>query len=363
MSIGNLSEHPGRPIVVQTPLARIEIGAASVQFRHDATQGLDVTLLDDVNLQEDALVVDNAAGRASAMQAGAHITVADDQQAPLLADATPASAAVQDFAPAAGFEPSAEVSAAESTDGIEVSPGGDENAMPGDPVVVSGTTGFFDLSPQPAPLASPTLLEPSLAAQRLRRSCGTTALRRHRWALWQSPPPKRPSRRSNCATGSRWGWSGTSRARRWSPATLRRCPTSADGRQIIPTEKLAMAGLALSPDQRPTGELEGFLGLAGGSIAATGAQGTAPVDGSAIRAKLSLAAGSTLSFDFFFDAGDTVPRNDFAVFSIGDARLQACRRHQRRSARRDRLAHLRLHGAAVGHLYHRLRLPERRRRR
>jgi VCBS repeat-containing protein len=62
------------------------------------------------------------------------------------------------------------------------------------------------------------------------------------------------------------------------------------------------------------GALEAFFGLGEGSLASGGSA----IEGSAIRAQLSLSAGSELSFDFFFDAGDTLPRNDFALAVIGD---------------------------------------------
>jgi VCBS repeat-containing protein len=76
-----------------------------------------------------------------------------------------------------------------------------------------------------------------------------------------------------------------------------------------------MAGLALAPEQRSTGELESFLDLQPGSLAGFAAN---PIGGSAIRTKLTLSAGTELSFDFFFDAGDQSPRNDCGVVVIGD---------------------------------------------
>ena len=68
-----------------------------------------------------------------------------------------------------------------------------------------------------------------------------------------------------------------------------------------------MAGLALVSEQVPAVTLTEFSG--------EGSPAHFPqssVEVSAIRAPLALSAGSELSFDFFFDAGDTLPRNDSA---------------------------------------------------
>ena len=94
-------------------------------------------------------------------------------------------------------------------------------------------------------------------------------------------------------------------------------PTFPYGRnslQIQPTEKNSMAGLALVSEQIPVVVLEEFFGLGEGSLARLS---NGAVEGSAIRAPLALSAGAELSFDFFFDAGDTLPRNDFALAMVG----------------------------------------------
>jgi len=88
-------------------------------------------------------------------------------------------------------------------------------------------------------------------------------------------------------------------------------PYGHNSRPIKPTEQTSMAGLALAPEQRPTGELELFFNLQHGSLARFTAN---PIEGSALRTKLALSAGAELSFDFFFDAGDQSPRNDCALF-------------------------------------------------
>ena len=61
--------------------------------------------------------------------------------------------------------------------------------------------------------------------------------------------------------------------------------------------------------------MESFLNLQPGSLAGFT---TNPIEGSAIRTKLTLSAGTELSFDFFFDAGDQSPRNDCGLVVIGD---------------------------------------------
>ncbi len=69
--------------------------------------------------------------------------------------------------------------------------------------------------------------------------------------------------------------------------------------------------------------IERFLGLQpppGAPIAMPfDIDGTAPAFGAATRLSVAVAAGDRISFDWLFDAGDAVPDNDFAVFTVADA--------------------------------------------
>ncbi|MBL8658671.1 MAG: FecR domain-containing protein [Rhodospirillales bacterium] len=69
--------------------------------------------------------------------------------------------------------------------------------------------------------------------------------------------------------------------------------------------------------------IEQFLGLQpqpGSPIALPfDIDGTAPAFGAATRVTLAVAAGDRISFDWLFDAGDSAPDNDFAVFTVAGA--------------------------------------------
>ncbi|PSB12129.1 PEP-CTERM sorting domain-containing protein [filamentous cyanobacterium CCP1] len=61
-------------------------------------------------------------------------------------------------------------------------------------------------------------------------------------------------------------------------------------------------------------DIESFLGLPTGALA--GISGTNPTNGSAIKQSFFANAGTTISFDWFFQAGDYLPFNDFAFYSL-----------------------------------------------
>lgn len=61
-------------------------------------------------------------------------------------------------------------------------------------------------------------------------------------------------------------------------------------------------------------DIESFLGLPTGALA--GISGTNPINGSAIKQSFFANAGTTISFDWFFQAGDYFPFNDFAFYSL-----------------------------------------------
>jgi len=85
-----------------------------------------------------------------------------------------------------------------------------------------------------------------------------------------------------------------------------------------PTEGESMAVLHAYGEMRP--KLEAFLGLekAPGAVTALplDADGTFPGFGAATRLTVAVAEGDRISFDWMFDAGDVLPDNDFAVFTV-----------------------------------------------
>lgn len=85
-----------------------------------------------------------------------------------------------------------------------------------------------------------------------------------------------------------------------------------------PTEGESMAVLHARGEMRP--KLEAFLGLekAMGAVTAlpVDADGTFPAFGAATRLKVAVSGGDHISFDWMFDAGDVLPDNDFAVFTV-----------------------------------------------
>ena len=85
-----------------------------------------------------------------------------------------------------------------------------------------------------------------------------------------------------------------------------------------PTEGESMAVLHAYGEMRP--KLEAFLGLekAPGAVTALplDADGTFPGFGAATRLTVAVAEGDRISFDWMFDAGDFLPDNDFAVFTV-----------------------------------------------
>lgn len=97
-------------------------------------------------------------------------------------------------------------------------------------------------------------------------------------------------------------------------------PDGAHG-DYVPTDGDAMAVLHAYGASRPT--LETFLGLhpEPGNVSALpdDLDGSASNAGSAVRLSLMAAAGDRVSFDWMFDAGDRLPDNDYAAFSVADA--------------------------------------------
>ncbi len=81
-----------------------------------------------------------------------------------------------------------------------------------------------------------------------------------------------------------------------------------------------MAGLALASEQVPMVTLAEFFGEGSPSHFPRSS-----IEVSAIRAPLALSAGDELSFDFFFDAGDTVPKSDFEPVPRNDSAVAMVR--------------------------------------
>ncbi len=302
---GALGDQPIAAILVETPAAIIHPGRSAFAFRHTSADGLGLSLIDASPSDSRPLVVDNDVGSLTITDEGQGISVSGASSAPVL---------VAELARAEPDSVAAEVSA-----------GGDEGAFPGDPIVVTGAPELFDLAPEAAPLPGPysgtwlPVSSPFVAPEHDDLFIGAQA-------AWLSADEA--SSGSGSGSGSSSGGSKYRTLTGWEPLNLvweldgsgqvtGEAPTFPYGRnslQIQPTEKNSMAGLALVSEQIPVVVLEEFFGLGGGSLARLS---NGAVEGSAIRAPLALSAGAELSFDFFFDAGDTLPRNDFALAMVG----------------------------------------------
>ncbi|MFO1145102.1 MAG: Ig-like domain-containing protein [Rhodospirillales bacterium] len=300
----------GRPdLLIITPAARIHPGSAAIAFRHAAADGLQVMLAEDATA--DGVVVENGFGRAVIRKGDEVVSVGGSDQPPVL-DHDP-SLAVAD----AGLPPEA-TSGLTLEEGVDISPGGDMAAFPGDPVVSHAEADLFDLEPQT--LALP---DPVYGAVLTRDSSWATAPRTMTQLLLQGGSSQQPQAVESAPTGRQLrGWEPLGLT--WdilggdaevTPAALDVGPRRL-GRVITPTEAGSMARLVSST--HGVGAIDDFFGLAPdtvrGSLTGVVATSTSAIRSSQVR----LTAGSTLSFDWFFDAANQSPRRDTALFVVDD---------------------------------------------
>jgi hypothetical protein len=78
------------------------------------------------------------------------------------------------------------------------------------------------------------------------------------------------------------------------------------------------SNIYLTTGAEDTSQVETFLGLTPGSI---GSNFSSPTGGSAAKINLSVLAGDTFDANWFFQAGDYMPYNDFSFFSVSPTTL------------------------------------------
>lgn len=317
--------------VIDTPAARLHPGATDVAFRHGTTDGLRVILAENAKAKGPGVYIENSFGGAT-LSAGDEIAFAAGSDQPPVVEREP-SLVDNPAAPPEAPAPAGIPSILALADQFETSPGGDENALPGDPIVVTGALGLFDLTPQPASLQEPaftgiltsdsalTTPEP-MTEELLIRSWQQQVLQQQllqQEQLQQEQPGTGPTVRQ---------------LRDWEPLGLiwdilgnaqvtQPVPDVGPGRlfrPIVPTEAASMA--LVVPSTNGMGPVDDFLGLPVLTIA-NALPTTRPASVSAIRSTpVQLTAGTELSFDWFFDAANESPRRDTALFVI-DGRVFA----------------------------------------
>lgn len=323
---------PASSLLIHTPAAQMRVGVNGIAFQHGAIDGLRVVLADNRPTSDEGILVENGFGRA-VIHAGDEVVIVEgsDQPPTVRHEASLLTGADNaDDAPA-----SVEVSSGHSLEeGLEASPGGDLDAMPGDPILVTGDTGLFDLKPEPA-----SLQDPAFTGILTRDSGPTRPLPLTEELLLSGPQQVLPDQDSlqgqqEQQSTDRISDTGVSskKLRDWEPLGLvwdvfgnadvtQQLPDVGPGslrRQILPTEAGTMA--LVVPSSQGMGPIDDFLGLP--TLTLAGAlPGTRPASISAIRStQVQLTAGSELSFDWFFDTANESPRHDTALFVI-DGRI------------------------------------------
>ncbi len=317
---GSGMANPTSSLVIDTPAARIRPGNTDFAFQHAAADGLRVTLAENAGPDSDGVVVENSFGSASIREGGQLIAVDGSDRSPIV-ERDPSLAVVP--APAHAFAEA--TSGLTLAEGLEASPGGDLNALPGDPIVVTGAAAVFDLTPQPA-----SLQEPLFTGVLTSNSASTTP--RHmteelllggaqQQLLAQQQSQEQQQQSSSSEASSR-------QLRDWEPLGLIwdifgeaevTQPVTDIGpgrliRPIVPTEAATMALVVSSTDGM--GPIDDFFGLPNQTIVGA-LTATTPASASAIRSSpVQLTAGSTLSFDWFLDSNNLSPRHDIGMFVI-----------------------------------------------
>lgn len=236
-------------LLVITPAARIHPGSAAIAFHHAAADGLQVTLAEDETA--DGVVVENGFGRAVIRAGDEVVSVGGSDQPPVLEHA-PSLAGTDAALPS---EATAGLTLAE---GLDVSPGGDMAAFPGDPVVSSAEIGLFDLAPQTLALPDPVSSSSPAGG-----SAWSTAPRTLTEVLLQDSPQEEAAGGAPAGRqlhgweplGLSWDILGDAEV---TPAAVDVGP-GALRRLITPTEAGAMARLVSATDG--VGPIDDFFGL------------------------------------------------------------------------------------------------------
>ena len=322
---------PAAFLLINTPVAQIRLGATDIAFQHAAIEGLRVVLAANRAAGDEGVLVENASGRAI-IREGDEVVIVEGSDHPPILSHEPSLSANNMPDPADQAEVTSGLTLAE---GLEVSPGGDIDALSGEPIVVTGDMGLFDLKPEPASLQEPTFTGVLTSDSGPARPLPMTEELLLRAAEQQllSDEPSQQQQQSPTGRVSDTGVS-SKKLRDWEPLGLvwdvfgdadvtRQLPdVGADRlrRQILPTEAATMA--LVVPATQGMGPIDDFLGLPPLTLA--GALPSArPASISAIRStQVELTAGTELSFDWFFDTANELPRHDTALFVI-DGRIFA----------------------------------------
>jgi VCBS repeat-containing protein len=321
---------PASFLLINTPVAQIRFRATDVAFQHAATEGLRVVLAENRAAGGGGVVVENGSGRATIREGDEVVIVERSDQPPILNNEPSLSGGNSVPGPAHLADVTSGLTLAE---GLEVSPGGDVDASSGEPIVVTGDIGLFDLKPEPASLQEPTFTGVLASDSRPARPLPMTEE-----LLLRAPEQQfvsdEPSQQQQSAGRISDTGVSSKKLRDWEPLGLiwdvfgnaDVMPQLPDvgpdrlRRQILPTEAETMALIA--PASQGMGPIDDFLGLP--TLTLAGAlPSTRPASISAIRStQVELRAGSELSFDWFYDTANESPRHDTALFVI-DGRIFA----------------------------------------
>lgn len=90
---------------------------------------------------------------------------------------------------------------------------------------------------------------------------------------------------------------------------------ASSGYETIGDVTVSDGGVSMTASGVADFQLESFLGLEAGSLDALNSIDV--TNGSAIKKTVKAKAGDKISFDWFFQAGDYAPFNDFSFFTVG----------------------------------------------
>jgi VCBS repeat-containing protein len=336
VSVSPANEGASGTVVLEMPLARIVIRKGTAVFQLQEGLGLTVAAENDADGSPPDVLIETSEGSLSLDKAGPIVQVTSAAGSPVFLAGEPCSSA---FAEAlqAYLSPCSQMQESEESvaplDAFETSAGGEEDALPGDLIQVTGSGSFFDLSPSAPVLSSP--LSPADGT--------TTSLEsvRHSAEALFFQQPSEPSEAAAAVQPSRiveiedFGTDFS----RWQG--LNPSPTTAgDYYRVIPTYGHQYGSRHnFSPRDEPgmlvigsgpldnfgrtsdgangslTPDVEEFLGLPREFLALRGFDAA---NAAAARTSRTLTAGQVITFSYLFDARDD--RSDLdpdqAVFTI-----------------------------------------------
>lgn len=310
-------------------LAGDVVASGAMTARVLASQDLEVTLLSQAPGSAAGLDIVSNGESQHLERALAHATVMHGDEPSIRLDQLDYTDPRLQFAVSLGLTGSTGSAVEEAADGLQTSPGGDLAADTG-AFVVTQPLAAFDLKPQAAPLADPSLIELVGAPSRfsLRSHLGDLLLQGG-----QDFEDTSSRLISLIGVGTAEGYD-FSLMRLWDPGRLWRAlgghaeltpyatEVPLESHRLIASRDGEMAQLEARGAN--TNEIEHFLGLAGGALEKI-VSGATPTEGAAMRLQgtIRLEAGQSIWFDMFFDAADPAPTDglgpafrDFAVLTV-----------------------------------------------